>query len=108
MLTANPKRRPHHLFEEENPAMHASKMLLGFLAIAGILLSDGRTPAEPKPIAPEQFDKLQSMIKPQAGESLFLDIHWLLSVWEARQRAAVEGKPILVWAGAGGPPVAVC
>jgi hypothetical protein len=89
--------------------MQASKMLLGFfLTMAGILGSEGRTWAEPKPIAPEQFDKLQRMIKPQAGESLFLDIHWLLSVWEARQRAAVEGKPILVWAGAGGPPVAVC
>jgi hypothetical protein len=102
------RRPPTTYFEEENPAMQASKMLLGFLAMAGILVGEGRTRAEPKPIAPEQFDKLQRMIKPQASESLFLDIHWLLSVWEARQRAAVEGKPILVWAGAGGPPVAVC
>jgi hypothetical protein len=62
----------------------------------------------PAPIQAEQFNKLHKMIKPQPGELRFQEIPWLLSVWEARQKAAAEGKPILVWAGAGGAPVGVC
>jgi hypothetical protein len=46
---------------------------------------------EPKPIPPEQFDKLHQMIKPQPGELRFHEIPWLLSVWEARKKAAEEG-----------------
>ena len=64
--------------------------------------------AEPKPIPPEQFEKLHKMMLPQLGENRFHDIPWLLSIHEARQKAATEGKPILVWSGAGGPPIAIC
>ena len=63
---------------------------------------------EPKPIPPEQFDKLHKMIKPQPGEMRFQEIPWLLSVHEARKKAAEEGKPILVWAGSGGAPIGGC
>ena len=63
---------------------------------------------EPKPIAPEQFDKLHKMIKPQPGEARFHEIPWFLSIWEARKQAAAEGKPILVWSGSGGAPVGSC
>ena len=62
----------------------------------------------PKPIPPEQFAKLHKMIKPQPGELRFQDIPWLLSTYEARKKAAEEGKPILVWSGSGGAPVGVC
>jgi len=54
------------------------------------------------------FDKLHRMIKPQPGESLFQQVPWFTSVWEARVKAAAEGKPILVWSGSGGPPLAIC
>jgi hypothetical protein len=63
---------------------------------------------EPKPVPVEQFDKLHKMIKPQAGESRFNELPWLLSIHEARVKAAAEGKPILVWSGAGGAPIGVC
>jgi hypothetical protein len=62
----------------------------------------------PKPIPPEQFDKLYKMIKPQPGESLFMQIPWELSLWEGRQKAAAEGKPMLVWAGGWGVPIGSC
>ena len=54
------------------------------------------------------FDKLHKTIKPQPGESLFQQVPWLTSVWEARTRAAAEGKPIFVWSGSGGPPLGIC
>jgi hypothetical protein len=63
---------------------------------------------EPGPIPPEQFAALHKLIKPQPSELRFQEIPWLLSVWEARQKAAAEGKPILVWSGAGGAPIGVC
>ncbi len=48
-------------------------------------------------IAPEQFAKLHALIKPKPEESKWEQIPWLVSLWEARERAAAEGKPILLW-----------
>jgi hypothetical protein len=78
---------------------------MGWMAVwAGTCLV--ATAAEP--IAPDQFDQLRQKIKPQAGESRFWEIPWLLSLDEALVKAAQEGKPIFVWSGAGGPPHTVC
>jgi hypothetical protein len=59
-------------------------------------------------IAPEQFENILKLIKPQPGELRFHEVPWLIDVWEARREAAKEGKPILVWSGAGGAPIGVC
>lgn len=63
---------------------------------------------EPAPILADQFIKLHTLIKPQPGELRFHEIPWLIDVWEARKKAAAEGKPILVWSGAGGAPLGTC
>lgn len=63
---------------------------------------------EPAEIPAQQFVKLHALIKPQPGELRFREIPWLIDVWEARRKAAAEGKPILVWSGAGGAPIGVC
>jgi hypothetical protein len=55
-----------------------------------------------------EIEKLHRLIKPQAGESRWLEIDWYPSVWEARQKAAREGKPLFLWAGSGGAPPAGC
>ena len=52
----------------------------------------------------EQFDDVHKLIKPQRGESRWREIPWLTSLWEARVKAAAEGKPIVVWTGSGGAP----
>jgi hypothetical protein len=62
----------------------------------------------PAPIPPERFDKLHQMIRVQPDEQRFWQIPWKLTISEARVQAAVEGKPIFVWAGAGGAPIGVC
>jgi hypothetical protein len=46
---------------------------------------------------PEKFAQLHALIKPQPQEEQWAKIPWLVSLWEARQRAAAEGKPILLW-----------
>jgi hypothetical protein len=67
-----------------------------------------KAPPEPAAIKAEQFGKLHALIKPQPGELRFHEIPWLIDVWEARKKAAAEGRPILVWSGAGGAPIGVC
>ncbi len=68
-----------------------SILTLGLLAV----LAGSARPAEP--IAADQFKHLQALIKPQAGEDKWAQIPWLTSLWQARQQASMEGKPILLW-----------
>ncbi|MBM3877469.1 MAG: hypothetical protein FJ386_12215 [Verrucomicrobia bacterium] len=44
-----------------------------------------------------QFAELHALIKPRVAEQKWEQIPWLTSLWEARQKAAREGKPILLW-----------
>jgi hypothetical protein len=78
------------------------------VGVAVLGLGVARAAEEPKAIAPDQFDKILKLIKPQAGELRFQQIPWLLSVHDARKKAAAEGKPILIWSGSGGAPLGVC
>jgi hypothetical protein len=59
-------------------------------------------------LSPAEFEKLHQLVKPQPGESRWMELEWHPSVWEARQKAAREGKPIFLWAGSGGAPAAGC
>jgi hypothetical protein len=64
--------------------------------------------AEVQPLPTEQFEKLHQMLRPQPGESRWMEIDWYPSIWEARQQAAAQGKPIFILAGSGGAPPAGC
>ena len=75
-------------------------ILLGAAAVA-VPDDDGSLPLE-------QFVKLHAMIKRQPGEARYLEIDWHPNVWEARQKAACEGKPLFIWAGSEGAPSAGC
>ena len=78
-------------------------------AIVGV--TTRQTPAqekEPQRLSAAEFEKLHQLIKPQAGESRWMEIAWYPNIWEARQKAAVEGKPLFLWAGSGGAPPAGC
>lgn len=57
------------------------------------------------PIPAEDFAALHSVIKPQRGESPWREIPWMTSVRGARERAAAEGKPIVIFTAADGSPL---
>ena len=78
-------------------------LAMGMLLVTSLVRAD-----EPAPLPVEQFDALHRLIKPQPGESRWMEIDWHPNVWEARQKAAREGKPLFVWAGSGGAPAAGC
>jgi hypothetical protein len=86
------------------------KMSCLALALSGILGLSGARAAEPAPapIPPEKFTALHELIKPQAGESRWREIPWLTSIWEARKKAAAEGKPIFIIYGGGAAPIGGC
>jgi len=56
----------------------------------------------------DKFAALHELIRPQAGESRWREILWLTSVWEARKKAAAEGKPIFIIYGGGAAPIGGC
>ncbi len=65
------------------------------VALAG--LAPGLRAAAAEPIRPQQFGPLLAVIKPGQGEDRWATIPWLTDIWQARQLAARQGKPILLW-----------
>ena len=85
------------------------KIRPSLIPVLGLLVCGWAAPAPAaEPVPADQFEAVNRLVKPHPGESRWMEIPWLTSVWEARQRAAAEGKPIFIWAGSGGGPVGVC
>jgi hypothetical protein len=88
-----------------------TSLLAAMFAAAWIHCGATQTSAQPK-VAPRlltpAIEDLHRSIKPQAGEARWMEITWYPNVWEARQKAAAEGKPLFLWAGSGGAPAAGC
>ncbi len=67
------------------------------ICLGVVMWSAGALPGQAAdPISVAQFRKLQAMIKPHADEARWAEIPWLTDLWEARKKAAAEGKPLLV------------
>ena len=67
-------------------------------AVAALFAFQVSVPARAAaPVSPAQLQPLLRQIKPAAAEQKWASIPWMTSLWEARQRAAAEGKPILLW-----------
>ena len=56
----------------------------------------------------ETFSGLAQQIKPQAGESRWMEIPWQIDVHAARQQAAAEGKPLFIYSGGGAIGIGGC
>jgi hypothetical protein len=66
-------------------------------------LAAGPTELPALPALPAAFRKVHTLIKPGANESQVERIPWQATLWEARLKAAADGKPIFIWV-TGGPP----
>ena len=69
-----------------------SAALVGAFWLAGCL-----TASAAAPLNPAEFDRVRGLIKPAAAEAGWERVPWQTSLWEARRKAAQEGKPILLW-----------
>ena len=72
-------------------------LLLGLLALLTGGLHPRLASAAPPPLSETEAAKVLAAVRPGPGEDLFAEIPWQTSLWEARQLAAKEGKPILLW-----------
>jgi hypothetical protein len=72
--------------------MKRSAVLASAFWLAGCL-----TASAAGPISPADFGRLHGLIKPAATEASWVRVPWRTSLWEARQKAAAAGKPILLW-----------
>ena len=54
-------------------------------------------------LTPAQFGKFHALLRPKAKEMRFGKIPWMFDLWEARKKAAAEGKPLLILGAAGNP-----
>jgi hypothetical protein len=59
------------------------------LACTGVFAADR--------IEPDDFAELHALVQPKLEESAWLSIAWRTDLWQAREQAAAEGKPILLW-----------
>ena len=60
-------------------------MILGLGLALGLAYSQAS-----EPIKPEQFNKLHSIIKPNPDEEKFMQIPWMIDLWEARKKPLLK------------------
>ena len=69
-------------------------------SVLGFCAFGAETSRDAKPLTtsdPAKFRQLHALIKPKATEENWIQIPWRTGLWEARERAAAQGKPILLW-----------
>jgi hypothetical protein len=67
------------------------------ICLLGAMVLAARPAAGVEPLDAEKFVKLHALIKPTDDEEKWSQIPWTENLWQARKRAAAEGKPILLW-----------
>ena len=65
-------------------------------ALLAAVVAAHAEPAKPT-LSDAEYASALKAIRPAGGEDKVDQIPWLTSLWEARQKAAKEGKPILLW-----------
>ena len=100
----------------------SSVIILGWAALTAVVLpiataraskpADSPAPRRPTPdqtvLPAEGFARLSALILPHPGESQWASINWQTSLWEARQKAVAEGKPIFILGAASGSAIGFC
>jgi hypothetical protein len=101
----------------------AARVLLSCVALAGsgVLLWPALATEEAQSptteararvrVSPAELAKLHALIRPHPDEARcrwMTDIPWQTSLWEARWKAAEQGKPLLVVGSGGGSPLGRC
>jgi hypothetical protein len=82
------------------------------LAVSGLDWGGDQAAAQDAPrklpaLTVKQFNQVRELMKPLPGENLWNEVNWVRTLWEAQEKAAKEGKPIVVFA-TGGEPLGLC
>lgn len=82
-------------------AMVIGQSLVGSSAEAQPSTKGGAKKSADDRLDAANFDKFLAMIKPRPGEAPWAEIPWIADLYEARKKAAAEGKPLFVWSASG-------
>lgn len=69
-------------------------MLIAIVTLLGTTLARAD---EPQALTKLQYQQTLDKVRPGVFEDAYALIPWQTSLWEARELAAKEGKPILLW-----------
>ena len=87
----------------------AGIVLTGCLLMGSVCgLAVGQPGAQEVKLNAKTFAQLQKQIKPQPGESRWMEVLWFLDLHEARQKAAAEGKPLFIYSTGGATGIGAC
>jgi hypothetical protein len=75
------------------------------LLILGVCSAWGVAADRVPEIAAGDFQRLLTAIKPQPGESPWREVPWLTNVTEARRKASMLDKPLVIFTAADGSPL---
>lgn len=71
-------------------------------------LGRAEPPAQAGVLSAATFAEYQKQIKPQSGESRWMEVPWFLDLHEARRQAAAEGKPLFIYSSGGATGIGAC
>ena len=57
----------------------------------------------PPELSPDTFSDLFEICRPRSNEERWTQINWIGELWEGRQMAARQKKPLFIWAMNGHP-----
>ena len=78
------------------------------LGSAGGLALHTRAAEPTETLTAKTFAQYQKQIKPQPGESRWMEVAWFLDLHAARQKAASEGKPLFIYSAGGATGIGSC
>lgn len=97
-----------------SPLTNLKRVMVALLA-AGLLMADAswrvalaQTVTSDVKLDAESFAAIHEQIRPQPGESRWMEIPWFTDLREARQKAATEGKPLFLMVSGKGLSIGMC
>lgn len=90
---------------DKQKTMSAVLLLLGS---AGVLALHTQAAEQTEALTATTFAQYHRQIKPQPGESRWMEVAWFLDLHAARQKAASEGKPLFIYSTGGATGIGSC
>ena len=90
-----------------NPA-HVTAVLLATATLSTCTSTQAQVATSDVTLNAKSFAAVHKQIRPQGGESRWLEIPWLTNLHEARRKAAAEGKPLFLMVSGKGISIGMC
>lgn len=87
---------------------HVSALLLAMVMLTTCTATQAQLATGDEIFNAESFARIHKQIRPQPGESRWMQVPWLTDLHEARRKAAAEGKPLFLMVSGKGISIGMC